>query len=203
MKHLWTRFCFLASTCLGSGFLIGALRSSITRKDKRGAGGGLMGSLFALVIQCVFLLPGTVSPWTPVWWTIASFIIGLIIVGPAARSMFKTYGPLIRHDSTETKFDYNQINWDEFHGSWANSILIYWLAYWFHLPTLISILLLIIAFIMYRRCDDKKWWPVKKFETHWPETAFGVMIDDTVGGLITGIYTAAAALPFIWYFLLR
>ncbi len=197
MKYVWIRFCFLVSTGLGSGFLIGALRSKISGKDKRGAGGGLMGSIFALSIQCAFYLPGTVSPWTPIWWTMVTFIIGLIVIPFGARHMYATYGPRVRHDKTETEFDYNEINWDEFNGSWANSIPVYLAVWFFDLSIGASLLLLGIAFAIFRRCDDKKWWPVKKLESLWPETAFGVMIDDTVGGLLSGIYAVIAALLFI------
>lgn len=164
---------FLSSTFF-SGFLPGKCIG------KQGLAGGTMGALVALIVQ--FLLRDA-SLFTIVTITVTSFLVGWTVIGPAEQFMLDRWGTRRRHTGAVVAYDFNETNIDEFHGQFVAALPI-WV---FGLQGNIQLLALVISFVLFRLCDTKKPWPVNAVERAFPKSAFGIMIDDTVAGLIPAI----------------
>lgn len=151
---------------------------------KNGKGGGTAGALVALAAQMIMLYLNVSAVWV-VTVAIATFFIGLVAVGPGERFMLEKLGPRPRHNGQLTDHDFNETNWDEVHGQFVAGLPV-WFIPW--LPSFwIKLIPLFTLFVLFRYFDAKKIGPVKWFEERWDGTAFGVMIDDTIAGLIPAV----------------
>lgn len=165
-------FCLAISTTLFTGFIPGLLRRS-------GKGSGTIGALVALAVQIIMLD----SSWQMMLaLVLASFAIGWIVVGPAERLLLELSGPRRRHTGEVVDSDFNETNIDEFHGQLVAGLPI-WLfdkaaddAWW----------LLLISFALFRFYDAVKPCPIDTIERATKGTGFGIMIDDTAAGLMSG-----------------
>lgn len=177
--------CLFFSSSVFSGFLPGVIIG------KPGKGGGLAGSVVALIIQIIWL-PQMASAQT-VWLLIAiSFVFGWIVVGPAEKLMLAKWGPRTRHNGETCSFDFNQTNIDEVHGQFVAGLPLLLLANYQY-----AIWVLLISFIFFRLFDVTKPWPIKKIEKwHNLGTPFAIMIDDTLAGLFGAIIAYVCMLIF-------
>lgn len=165
-------FCLAISTTLFTGFIPSLIR-------RPGKGSGTIGALVALAVQLMMLN----SSWqTMLALVLASFVVGWIVVGPAERLLLELSGPRRRHTGEVVSSDFNETNIDEFHGQMIAGLPI-WLfdkaendAWW----------LLIVSFVLFRFYDAAKPFPIDALESATKGTGFGIMIDDTVAGLMSG-----------------
>ncbi len=173
---------FCAST-FTSGFWLGWLTG------KRGAGGGTVSSLVTLLLQ-IFLL------WIGVNWvimsllTVGSFYVGLWVIAPAEAAILSWSGPRRRHTGEIVEHDFNETTIDEFHGQLLAGMPIWLIPAFVTLPVYgdqIPGMFLVYAFVIFRVFDGVKPGPVSWAEKRWHGTSFGVMIDDTVAGALSGL----------------
>lgn len=153
-----------------SGFVPGKLLG------KPGKAGGTAGALVALACQVALL---EVSWIVPAIITVASFLLGVLAVGPAERLMVNRWGPRKRHTGEVVSSDFNETNIDEFHGQFLAGLPI-WLmggSLGWRIGALVA------AFVVFRICDTAKPWPIGRIENALKGTAFGVMVDDTAAAL--------------------
>ncbi len=165
--------------CVATTFFTGFLPVRLT--GGRLKWGGLMGALFGFGLQLLLLA----TEHAAIWLTVAavlSLVIGTYSVGPAASWIFKRYGARLRHNGEWTSFDYNEINVDEVHGQLLSAIPIAW----FVMGGWQFIFLNLASFALFRLIDCKKIWPVSVAEKRL-KGPWGVMLDDTVGGIMTAI----------------
>ena len=155
-----------------------------------GKGGGTAGSLVGLLVQLALLE----YAWqVPAAIAIATFAIGLAVVGPAERFMLAIWGPRLKHVGHEkVREDFNETCFDEFHAVFVYDAFFRL----FPMTQEEHLALLFAGFVIFRVLDAKKPWPIGWIERRWHGTAFGIMVDDTVAAAIT-----AGLLGF--YFFLR
>jgi len=173
---------FFSSTFF-TGFIPGFIHSRF-----KGKGGGLMGSLLALIFLWLM--------WRDPWWDLRklaflSLLIYLSGVLWAIRSgeafMLRRWGPRQRHTGESVNSDFNETNLDEVAGMFFAALIIWpWSDH-------ASVWRLVATFILFRVFDTKKPWPIYLFEDFGKETgdpvhlASGVMHDDVVAGIMAGL----------------
>lgn len=167
---------------------------------KKGAGGGLIGSIFGLVIL-FYLFFVSANPLTLVLWGIViTFILGLLFINPAEALFYEKYGKRQNHEKEYVKSDYNHTNIDEVHGQFLAGLPVFIFPFE---SILLNCLFLLLSCVIFRIFDTKKYGIIKKAEKRWGEKEgdktdeeikkekkwlpFGIMIDDTLGGLFSGI----------------
>ena len=168
-------FSLCISTTFFSGFLLEIAL------NKPGKYGGLMGSFIGLFIQ-LWLYGEGMSLVTSSVLILVTFLLGILFVDRSERFMFAKWGPRIRHTGETVKHDFNQTNIDEVHGQ-----LIAGFPLFFFLPLEVhyQIGMFFLSFILFRLFDVKKPWPIKRFEKL--PGAWGVMLDDTVAGVMSAL----------------
>ena len=176
----------LLALMFSTTFFTGFLPGKITGKP--GKGGGLAGSIVALLIQLYFVHAGFGFNANLIL-IVSSFFIGLLSVPGGAKYIYLKWGMLKRHDGTETNFDYNEINIDEVHGQAISGAS----AFLFNITPICRIIFLLFSFVLFRFFDTNKTWPIKNVEKK-TKGAFGIMFDDTVGGIMAMITTMIAIL---------
>lgn len=162
--------------CISSTGFSGFVPGWIWRKPK---GGGMAGTIMALPLQGAALhlhLPLGLQLVA----AIGTLLIGWASVEQAEQFMLERWGKRRRHTGEEVTHDFNETNIDEFHGQFVAG-----LALWIGPPTAHDVALLGLAFILFRVFDAYKTGPVKAVEMRFKGTALGIMIDDTVAGLMT------------------
>lgn len=172
---------------LCTGFFSGFMPAWI-HPSMKGKGGGLMGSLVALV-PLYFL-------WNEKWCTNLVFVLvtcGLTfpplstwIVSEGEKMIFSIGGPRRRHTGEIVDCDFNQTNYDEIVGMfWA--AMCFWPMRDQH-----SVDLLIWAFLIFRALDTFKPYPISYIEKVWAQSnpAFSVIIDDVAAGIGAGASVA-------------
>lgn len=168
--------CLFFSSSGFTGFVPGAIIG------KSGKGGGLAGSLVALIIQIIWL-PQMSSYATVGCLVIGSFLLGLLAVKPAEKLMLEKWGPRRRHTGEIVEHDFNQTNIDEVHGQFIAGT-----------PLLLAttqtpvIWILLIGFVLFRFFDTVKPWPIKKVE-QCSNGSLAIMLDDTVAGALAAVIT--------------
>ncbi len=149
---------------------------------KSGKGGGLAGSLVALIMQIIWL-PQMSSYAIVSCLIIGSFLLGWLVVGPAEEFMLRMWGPQMRHICEVVEHDFNQTNIDEVHGQFiAGAPLLLATA---QTP---AIWILLIGFVLFRFFDTVKPWPIKKVE-QCSNGSLAIMLDDTIAGLLAAVIT--------------
>lgn len=176
--------CLVLSTTLFSGFIPALFHRS-------GKGSGTIGAAVALATQYVMLD----STWITMFWLIvASFMVGWIVVPTAERFLLEMQGPRKRHTGEVVDSDFNETNIDEFHGQ-----LIAGLPIWFFDQAADSAWwLLIVSFVIFRFEDTLKPFPIDWVERATKGTGFGVMIDDTIAGVMS-ILVILVPMMFVIY----
>lgn len=174
------KLALLIATTAYTGYLPGWVWSSLSGKDKRGKGGGLAGSLVALLVTFYWLWHGY-SVWYPAIAGLTSFLVGLWACGPAAHSIKMNYGSKKRHDGTITDYDYNEINIDEVSGYFFASIPAFARI---EMPFYCRLIILLLTFILFRFLDTVKPRWVKRIEEYnWTSKTLPVMADDLAIGI--------------------
>jgi phosphatidylglycerophosphatase A len=102
--------------------------------------------------------------------TVSSFIVGLLTVNAAKTILI-----------------------DKFHGQLVASLPIWF----FGLHGNMMLLALFMSFILFLICVDDRSVPTKVINKRWGDKPFGVMLDDTVAGLISAV--SLAVFLFIFY----
>ncbi len=189
--------------CLGitSSFYLGLI------PGKKGAGGGLIGSIVGLALLFYFFFISS-NPLGLVLWGIAiTFILGLLCINPAEIYIYQKYGKRQNHEKEYVKSDYNHTNIDEVHGQFLAGLPVFIIPFE---STFLNCLFLLLSCVIFRIFDTKKYGVIKKAERRWGEKEgektgeelrkekrwlpFGIMIDDTLGGLFTAILILVAML---------
>jgi len=170
------RWCMLA---ISSGGFIGFIPGWLTKRP--GKFGGTAGSLFAVIIQVLLLM--YVS--NPVAWSLGFIVItmalGLLSISTGERLMYDKWGSGKRHTGKVVKHDRNETCIDEICGQLLAGLPVFLLPLDAGHQRIIG---LIIAFILFRLFDGYKPWPIKTIEQWCGPTAFGIMFDDIVAGII-------------------
>jgi phosphatidylglycerophosphatase A len=183
----WQWLCLIIATTLRTDWLVLKIRQGLARilpwvdasKVQAGKSAGTMGALVALFVMLCFDL----SLWMVLAIAVGSFFVGLVVVPIAANWFLITIGECVKHDGETTGIDFNQINWDEFHGMFVSVIPLYVvLALGYEIPSAGVIIFQIIAFAAFRYFDAWKDWMVRYVESSLP-SGLGVMADDTAAGL--------------------
>jgi phosphatidylglycerophosphatase A len=179
MKHL----AFFVVT----GFYTGLLPAALMRRmfpylpERRGLGGGFMGSLMGLAIQ-LLLASDPHALGLQIALIVLTFLLGLWLVEPAEKLMFERWGYRKRHDGSTANVDYNATCLDEIHGQLIAGLAVFaagpehWLK------------CLVYSFVVFRLFDAGKLWPAGLVERRF-KNAFGIMFDDTVAGLMAAMLT--------------
>jgi phosphatidylglycerophosphatase A len=96
-----------------SGFFSGFVPGKITGKP--GKGGGLAGSIIALIAQIILVCRG--ASWVQnAWLCLIAVGIGLVAVQPGESVLLKWYGKRSRHTGEVVSSDFNETNIDEIAG---------------------------------------------------------------------------------------
>lgn len=151
-----------------------------------GAGAGTIASLltFGLVQIPMVLCGATVE--MAIGTAMVSFIIGLVIVGPADNYIRKTEGRQLRHDGIMTDHDFNQNCWDEVVGQLVAGIPVFWFRDVFgafEVSFLTMLGLLGNSFFVFRFFDITKWFGIKWIEKSLGKNAFGILWDDVAAAV--------------------
>lgn len=168
-------FALAISSTLYTGFLPGYILG------KPGKAGGTAGAIVALIVQFCFL--DLSNAWFLTVLMIASFFVGMIVAVPAEQFMLRRWGPRKRHTGELVEGDFNETNIDEFHGQ-----LLAGLPLWFfpvHGTT--RIVLLLVAFVLFRFFDAMKPGFIGEIERRTKGGGFGIMIDDTAAGVVSAV----------------
>ena len=173
------------SSTFFSGFMFG----------KKGKGGGLIGSILAMLAQLYFINAGF-GIKANTFLIILSFFIGILSITRGEKYIFQKWGAVKRHTGHLVISDYNQTNIDEVHGQAISGTS----AFLFNITPQGQVALLLISFILFRIFDTKKTWPIKNVEKKF-KGSFGIMFDDTVGGIMALMVTIALIyIPMILLF---
>lgn len=156
---------------------------------KNGKGGGTAGAVVAALFQCVLLVNGC-SAWSSIAVAVGSFVLGVIITPYGEACLRERYGATRkRHNGDVVDHDFNQTNWDEFHGQMIAGTV----AFLFQESAASWLGALVISFILFRAFDV--WKPGL---IGWAERnvggSTGLMLDDTLAGGL------AFALTLPWAF---
>jgi phosphatidylglycerophosphatase A len=154
---------------------------------KDGKGGGTIGSIVAFIVLWTFIVWGVSLLWV-FTAAVLSFWLGLLVVDLAADYIYSSQGPRRKHDGSETSFDFNQINWDEFHGMFVASLPVFLMGPLFGMNEHQMVYELFWSLVFFRIFDVWKPWLVKKTEKLYG--ALGVMLDDTVAGAFAALLVA-------------
>lgn len=170
---------FVAFIALGisSGGFSGFLFGKIT--GKRGRGGGLAGSILALLMQ-VFLLYVDAGWRINFYFALIALLLGLIVIKPAEKFLAKQ-GKRKRHTGEYVEYDFNETNIDEIVGQFIAGFG----AFVIQSSFFVKILVLLISFVAFRYFDVKKPLGIKKVEDYLKNfnTSMAVMFDDVLGGI--------------------
>ena len=183
----WERFEKAAGSILNwfalticSGLFLGFLPGKILGKP--GKGGGLAGSILGFLVIVPFLFQ---EGWfTPIYLTLVTFLLGGILVEIAEKFMLEKWGSMERHTGEIVNHDFNQTCIDEVHGVLLAVLPVFLIPtdqWWWRLVGAI------VAFGFFRLFDAKKVWLVGKAEKRWANSAFGIMFDDTVAGVMAAV----------------
>ncbi|MFA6429997.1 MAG: phosphatidylglycerophosphatase A [Patescibacteria group bacterium] len=182
MKRFQNTWNWLA-LCLATTFFVGFAPGKV--RGKPGSMGGTAGAFVALTAQ-IWLI-GYQGWFIPSVITIASFLVGILVIGTAERFLFLTTGPRMRHTGEMVISDFNETCIDEFHGQFLAGLPV-----WLMAGTQgTKVVALLVSFLVFRIVDSQKPWPVNAVEKHFSGTSFGIMIDDTVAALPACAATAA------------
>ncbi len=133
-------------------------------------GPGTWGTVLAFLIALCICLIGPTWPLQAIFIALAiiSMILGLVVT-PAAQRRFERLDP-------------SQVVIDEIHGFWLALAL---------LPSDLlgsrTVMVCVVAFVIFRLFDICKPWPIPILER--TPGAWGVMLDDSLAGLLAGIAT--------------
>ena len=165
---------------------------------KNGKGAGTIGALVAFFVQVILYMLG-ISVVHLVLLTVASFMVGLVMVDDGEAFMRQMYGTTRRrHNGTLVDHDFNETNIDEFHGQMLAGAIVFWLAGSDNRPFWTGMIFLFISFGLFRFFDIKKPGPIGVLERRYDGTAFGLMVDDTLAGVFAAILTGLAWRGFHW-----
>lgn len=168
-----------------STFFTGFLPGKITGKPSRG--GGLAGSLVALVIQILFIMNNISFAWMAGMIAVL-FLIGIIAIRPAEKFILKRGEFQTKHGKKKME-DFNQTNIDEVIGQLIAGVPVL-LAF---KSLFIGLGWLFFAFTLFRIFDVLKPWPIWKVEEKI-KGPLGIILDDVVAGAMAGL--------IVWIFLL-
>ena len=180
METLFLLACVFVATAGGAGLIPAIFRG------RKASGGGTMGTLVGVALQ-VYCLRQSDGLELQLGLIVATFFIGLVTIEPAEE--FLTRAKPWLKKGVEVWHDLNSTCIDEVHGMAIAG-----------LPTYLcrgsfgdKLGLLIGAFVFFRLFDGKKPKPVK-----WAEDKFagplGIMLDDSVAGLLAAIGVIAVML---------
>jgi len=179
MKKIIDWICVFFSTTGFSGILVARLGN--------GGGGGTAGSILALFAQYLMYYLEVPVIWQMVA-IVASFLLGLAVIGRAEKYLVARGGGRkwnsVSRKSYEVDHDLNQTNIDEVHGQFIAGLPVF--LFLNHLKEPQVQALLAFAFFFFRWFDTQKPLGIRKLEKKFPG-AFGVMIDDTVAGVLAGL----------------
>lgn len=178
MNKLMAYLALSISTGLFSGFL-----------GRGGSGGGLAGSIFALLIQVVLIYFN--ADWTiDACLVLVALLLGLITVRSAEAYLLKKTGKRRRHTGEYANGDFNETNIDEIVGQFIAGFG----AFVIKASLSVKLLALLISFIAFRYFDTKKplgiWRVEDLLKNRYP--SFSIMMDDILGGsyaMIVGLLT--------------
>jgi phosphatidylglycerophosphatase A len=120
----------------------------------------------------------------------SSFIIGLLTLNGAKKVLTERSEKKI---ASESPRETSSINIDKFHGQLVASLPIWF----FGLHGNMRLLALFMSFILFLICVDERSLPTKLISRRWGDKPFGIMLDDTVAGLISAV--SLAVFLFIFY----
>lgn len=173
----------LLALFISTGCLTGFIPGLITKKS--GAGGGLMGSLIGLGIQ-LWLLPYSHKGFMTLALIIMTFLWGLLFITRAESYFFEKYGKKRRHTGEEVSNDFNHTNIDEIHGQLVAGLFVFCFPFSAYG---LNIVILILAFILFRIFDTKKPKIVKAMENQKKYGKLAIMLDDTMAGGLAAVIT--------------
>ncbi len=170
---VWSWGALFVSTTAFSGFLPWAF-------GRHGKAGGTLGTIVAFVLLLFMWAHQASTQWV-VAIAIGSYLVGLLCVRQAEQFMFLKWGLGARHTGEIVKVDRNETNIDEFHGMFVAGLGV-WV-----IPTQYPVMAyanLCMLFLLFRLFDALKPWPVSWAEERFKGSPTGIMLDDTVAGLV-------------------
>ena len=190
MKWPWKKWLALF---VSSGAFSGFLPGWITGKS--GAGGGLMGSILAFLIQLAFLL-FTIKVEYLILGGICLFIFSFSTIPVAEEFMREKWGKRKRHTGKLTDHDFNETNVDEIIGQLIAGLPVF-LSVGSGLSLEVKIAVLVGAFVAFRFLDVTKILGIR-----WVEKALfkggcltaGIILDDVLAGAYVMLLGVAVCL---------
>jgi phosphatidylglycerophosphatase A/membrane associated rhomboid family serine protease len=158
---------------------------------KRGLGAGFIGSLVGLLIL-VICLHLQWSIWTMLFITFVSYVIGLTVLPLSESIILRLYGPRFDDDGEVIQHDFNETCIDELHGQ----LVAGWPVFLF--PAIghqNQLFMFLVSFVIFRILDVWKPGPIGYIDQYVKEPE-GVMLDDTLAGLMTAIIVFLAMIIF-------
>lgn len=118
---------------------------------------------------------------------VSTLVIGIVAIPDAEQTMVELWGARQRHTGEIVHHDFNETNIDEVHGQ----LIAGWPVFMISLDPWITTGILVISFVLFRYFDAKKIglvyaiesWGMRN-ETHWFKGPAGIMLDDTVAGIM-------------------
>jgi len=173
---MWYKLSYAIATVFGTGLFPRA--------------GGTATSVVTAIAAYLAWEAGVPGMWVLVT-AILVFAAGLAVVYPAELHMCCKWGPRRRHTGEEVVYDFQQTTIDECHGQLVACLPI------FFLPGICSPAAgsyFAASLLLFRWFDIFKIWPVNRVERKLEMSSWGIMLDDTVAGVMA----ALGLLALIW-----
>ncbi|QQS60514.1 phosphatidylglycerophosphatase A [Candidatus Falkowbacteria bacterium] len=195
MLHILKGFFALIALYITSFFFLGFIPSFISKKA--GSGGRLMGSLIGLGLL-IYIFTNNQSVELVVTLIIITFLLGIFLIGPAERIFFLIFGHRKKYIG---KINYDHTIIDKVHGQLIAGLPVFFIVadHW-----LKSIMFFIISWFAFQDFYISKPWLIKKIENKYQgrrgyKGSFGIMIDDTVAGILAAVLTSLYIIVFNFF----
>jgi phosphatidylglycerophosphatase A len=175
---------FLA-LCISSGFFTGFIPGKITGKP--GKGGGLAGSILALIVQVLLIFNG--AGWKEdLYLFLITLFMGFVTVQSGEALLLERTGKRRRHTGDLVDYDFNETNIDEIAGQFIAGLA----AFAIQATLAAKLIILAISFFAFWYFDTKKPLGIKSVEISF-NPPLSIILDDVLGGIYAMITGLAAA----------
>ena len=183
MLHILKGFFALIALYITSFFFLGFIPGLISKKA--GSGGRLMGSLIGLGLL-IYIFTNNQSVELVVTLIIITFLLGIILIGPAEKIFFLIFGHRKKYIG---KINYDHTIIDKVHGQLIAGLPVFFIAsdHWSA-----YIFALIGSWIWFQFFFNEKFWFIEKIKNKFKgvrsfKGSLVIMIDDTVAGILAAV----------------
>lgn len=174
---MWYKLSYIIATVFGTGLFPRA--------------SGTATSLVTTIAAWAAFEKGAPGEWMAIA-AVVSFVVGLAIIDSAETHMCAKWGQRPRHTGGPVISDYQQTTIDEFHGQLVACLPVFFLP---GLSVFETRIFFLLSFGLFRLFDIVKPWPVNYVEQRLKGSVWGIMLDDTVAGIMAAILI----LLFSWF----